>query len=321
MNALLGGALVLLAAQPTRWGADYFPNTALTTHQGKKVRFFDDLIEDKVVVINFIYTSCPDACPLETARLVEVQRLLRDRMGKDVFFYSISMDPATDTPAVLAAYARRYRAGPGWLFLTGDEQEIKTLRRKLGLYPTGGEERLKDHNLSLLMGNQATGQWMKRSPFENAHMLASQIGDWLDNWRRPPRPGQDYAHAPALRQVSSGESLYRTRCAPCHRLGPEDGNHRAGPNLTGVMQRRDRGWLARWLAAPDEMLAAGDPTAVALYGSFNKVPMPNLRLEPADVTALLGYLDGAARPPAGARRRSGRVVVKGQGRPEAADRE
>ena len=303
--------VVLAATTPagaaTRWGADYFPNTALTTHQGKKVRFFDDLIRGKVVVINFIYTSCADACPLETARLVEVQRILGDRVGKDVFFYSITMDPATDTPLVLAAYARRYRARPGWLFLTGDEQETKNLRRKLGLYPAAGEERLKDHNLSLLIGNQATGQWMKRSPFENAYMLATQIGDWLHDWKLPPRPGQDYARAPALRPVSSGESLFRTRCAPCHRIGPEDGFRRAGPNLTGVMQRRERSWLARWLAAPDQMLAARDPTAVALYGSFNKVPMPNMRLEPPEVSALLEYLDTATRPtPPSRGRRAGR---------------
>ena len=76
-----------------RWGANYFPNVPLTNHEGKQVRFFDDLIKDKVVVINFIYTTCPDSCPLETARLVEVQRILGDRVGRDVFMYSITIDP------------------------------------------------------------------------------------------------------------------------------------------------------------------------------------------------------------------------------------
>ena len=65
----------------SRWGANYFPNVPLITHEGKTVRFFDDLIKDKVVVINFIYTTCPDACPLETARLTELYKILGDRVG------------------------------------------------------------------------------------------------------------------------------------------------------------------------------------------------------------------------------------------------
>jgi protein SCO1/2 len=81
------------------------------------VRFFDDLIKDKVVMINIIYTSCPDVCPLETARLREVQKNLGDRVGKDVFMYSITVDPQRDTPEVLRKYAEKFDAGPGGLFL------------------------------------------------------------------------------------------------------------------------------------------------------------------------------------------------------------
>src|ERR1700712_4975071 len=80
------------------WGASYFPNIELVTQRGERVRFFDDLIKDKVVAINFIYTTCTDACPMETARMVEVEKLLGARLGDDVFFYSISIDPAHDTP-------------------------------------------------------------------------------------------------------------------------------------------------------------------------------------------------------------------------------
>ena len=89
----------------TPWGAEYFPNVPLITHEGRTVRFFDDLIRDKVVVISFIYTHCPDACPLETAKLAEVASLLGERIGKDVFFYSISIDPKRDTPEVLREYS------------------------------------------------------------------------------------------------------------------------------------------------------------------------------------------------------------------------
>src|SRR5512134_3136303 len=87
------------------WGADYFPNIPLVSHEEKTLRFFDDLIKDKVVSINFIFTRCPDACPLETARLREVQKILGDRVGQDVFMYSISIDPEYDTPEVLRQYA------------------------------------------------------------------------------------------------------------------------------------------------------------------------------------------------------------------------
>lgn len=126
---------VSTAKKKSRWGENYFPNTTLITQDGEKRKFFDDLIKDKVVAINFIFTSCKDSCPLETARLRKVQEILGDRVGKDIFLYSISIDPETDTPAVLKAYKEKFNIGPGWTFLTGDEQEIILLRKKLGLYP------------------------------------------------------------------------------------------------------------------------------------------------------------------------------------------
>ena len=69
------------------WGAAYFPDVPLVTHEGKSVRFFTDLIENKIVVVNFIYTRCPDVCSLETAKLRQVQELLGDRVGRDIFMY------------------------------------------------------------------------------------------------------------------------------------------------------------------------------------------------------------------------------------------
>jgi protein SCO1 len=87
------------------WGANYFPNVPLVTQDGKTVHFYADLLKGKMVVINFIYTKCRDSCPMETAKLAQVQRLLGDRVGRDVFFYSISIDPERDTPAELKEYA------------------------------------------------------------------------------------------------------------------------------------------------------------------------------------------------------------------------
>ncbi len=283
----------------SRWGANYFPNTVLTTQDGEKVRFFDDLIEGKVVVINFIYTSCPDSCPLETARLADVQRILGERVGEDVFFYSISIDPETDTPPVLRAYAKKFNVGPGWTFLTGDEDEIIELRKKLGLYIDEIQEDGElDHNLNLMIGNQATGRWMKRSPFENPYVLAEQIGGWLHNWKLPDAGANDYASAPELRTPSRGEQLYRTRCEACHSIGEGDvarDLRRVGPDLLGVTDKRDPEWLARWLAEPEVMLAEEDPIAMELFARYQGVTMPDMRLTPVDVEALIAYLKQESR--------------------------
>jgi len=294
---LPGGPAAAAAKGGSIWGADYFPDVPLVTQEGKTVRFFTDLIKDKVVAINFIYTNCPDLCALETARLREVQKLLEDRVGRDVFFYSITIDPKRDTSKVLKKYAEKFQVGPGWLFLTGKKADITLLRKKLGLL--GEEEKkskdLKDHTLSFIIGNQSTGQWMKTSPFENPYVLATQIGSWLHNWKLPPKNKLDYADAPELRNISKGETLFRTRCASCHTIGEEDGagadKNRLGPDLLGVTWKRDPAWLTRWLKEPDKMLAEKDPTAMALLAEYNNVTMPNLRLNDADIQNLLSYIE------------------------------
>src|ERR671937_1547263 len=125
-GTLLAGGAPAQASGP-RWGADYFPNVPLTTQDGKVVHLYDDLLKDKIVAIDLIYTHCQYSCPLATARLAQVQTMLGDRVGRDVFFYSITLDPKRDTPEVLAAYARKYHAGPGWVFLTGDDADIKLI--------------------------------------------------------------------------------------------------------------------------------------------------------------------------------------------------
>ncbi len=283
----------------SRWGANYFPNVPLITHEGKTVRFFDDLIKDKVVVINFIYTTCAESCPLETARLREVQAILGDRVGRDIFMYSITIDPERDTPEVLMEYTKKFLVGPGWLFLTGKEADITLLRKKLGLYIQEIQDGSFDHNLSLIIGNQATGRWMKSSPFENPYVLAKQIGSWLHNWKMPSEDRTSYADAPQLRALSKGESLFRTRCAACHTIGGgdtlQDDGRRIGPDLLGVMEMRDRKWLTRWLKEPQKMLQEKDPIAMGMLAKYRNVPMPNMRLNPLEVERLLEYMDTESR--------------------------
>ncbi|MDF9621117.1 SCO family protein, partial [Pseudomonas entomophila] len=281
-------------ADPSPWGADYFPNIPLLTQNGQQVHFYDDLIKGKVVAINFIFTGCGDACPVETARLRQVQKLLGERVGQDIFFYSISIDPYNDTPTTLKRYAEKFAIGPGWMLLTGEAADIEQLRRSLGLYIEGLENgRSKDHNLSLIIGNQATGRWMKASPFESPYILADRLANSLHNWKTASAQRRDYTQAPEIRPPSAGEQLFRTRCSSCHTVGEsEPGATRGiGPDLLGVTRQREQAWLKRWLLAPDQMLAERDALAMLLYGQYNQLAMPNLRLGETEVAALLAYLE------------------------------
>jgi protein SCO1 len=268
------------------WGASYFPNVPLTTQDGATVRLYDDLLKGKAVAINLVYTSCKDRCPLETARLVQVQRLLGDRVGKDIFFYSISIDPGRDTPEVLRAYAQKFGVGPGWLFLTGKDEDIKLVSKKLGLSRPREAASRDGHGPTLMIGDEPTGQWMRNSAVDNPRFLATTIGNFL-GWKSL-RPARSYADAAEVPMPERVEYLFQSRCSACHTIGDGD---RVGPDLQGVTHRRDRDWLTRYLTAPDRMLAAGDPVATALFERYGNVRMPNLGLAEPEVAALLSYLE------------------------------
>lgn len=295
---LFVAAACLLSPRPARasgpstsWGADYFPNVALTTQDGKTVRFWDDLLKDKKFVINFFFTECHHNCPLETAKLAQVHRLIGDRMGKDIFFYSISLDPKRDSPKVLSEYAKRFEAGPGWLFLTGKKADVELIRRKLGLSAAPGQNELLEHSSTLTIGNAATGQWMHDAATADPRYIAIMVRDWLTSWKdRKPVPVQAAKETtPAAEGVADrGEHLFRTRCAACHTIGHGDG---LGPDLLGVAEVRDKTWLNHYVSAPDEVLASGDRLAVGLFERYRNVRMPNLRLGEADVEALVAFLE------------------------------
>ena len=285
-----GGLLSRPALATNPWGADYFPNVPLLTQDGTTVHFYDDLLKGKAVAINLIYTSCKDECPLETARLVQVQRLLGDRIGKDLFFYSISIDPKRDTPAVLKAYAEKFGVGPGWLFLTGQEDDIKLIAKKLGLSRSNDTANRDGHMPMLMLGNEPTGQWMRNSAVNNPRFLATTISSFL-GWRNQ-QPGRSYAELTQLPKIDAGTYLFQSRCAACHTVGKGDA---VGPDLAGVTTRREHAWLVQYLRAPDQMLAAQDPIAVALSAQYKNVPMPNLRLSNDEIDIVLSYLEAQGR--------------------------
>jgi protein SCO1/2 len=159
----------------------YFPNVVLTTHEGKKVRFYDDLIKNKIVTINFMYADCAGICPGVTANLVEVQNALGKRVGRDIFMYSITLKPEHDTPKVLKEYAKMHGVKPGWLFLTGDPKDIELLRRKLGF--TNLDPKLdadkSQHIGNVRYGNEARQLWAACPGLAKPAWIAESI-QWVD---------------------------------------------------------------------------------------------------------------------------------------------
>ncbi len=287
-SILLYKAPAAAAFDNQHWGANFFPNTELTTQDGKKVKFYDDLVRGKIVVIDLIYTHCVDSCPLETARLAQVQKILGDAVGKDIFFYSISIDPNQDTPAVLKEYAKKYHAGPGWLFLTGKKEEIDQLSKKIGLYTEPDPNDRDGHTPSVLIGNEPTGQWMRNGATDNPKFLATLIGDWLNNWKYSEnKEKKSYADAKPVK-LDPGQYIFAGHCAACHTIGHGD---KIGPDLLGVTSSRNRTWLKRFIQEPDKLIAEHDPTAVTLFEKYKEVRMPNLRLANGDVETLIKFLE------------------------------
>lgn len=294
--ALLAGPA---GAQQSHWHGDYFPNVVLQDQDGNNLHFYDDMIRDKVVAINFVYTNCNDICPLDTAQLRQVQQILGDRVGRDVFIYSISLNPERDTPAALRRFMRTYDVGPGWRFLTGSRADIDLLQRRLGIRPVDADN-LQEHDTSILVGNETTGQWIKRSSFENPALLADLLGRTLRNYATAGASNrQSYATAGQVSDSSQGAYIYRTRCRSCHTIGEGD---RLGPDLRGVASTRPHAWLSRWIREPDVMIAERDPIAVAMLARYRNMPMPNLGLGQPDVDAVIEFLrqQDQATPTAGA---------------------
>jgi protein SCO1/2 len=155
----------------------YFPDVALVTQDNQKVRFYRDLIKDKIVIINFFYAHCENICPMVTSNLVRVQQLLGSRMGRDIFINSFTLKPTDDTPAVLKEYAQAHRIRRGWSLLTGQPDDLEVLRRSLGF--TNLDPRL-DQDKSQHIGNVRYGseplmQWTAMPGMTNPESIAKAI--------------------------------------------------------------------------------------------------------------------------------------------------
>ncbi len=164
-----------------------FPNVPLIDHEGKVARFYDDLVKDKTVLINFMYTRCNDGCPMNTANLKKVQKELGDRVGRDIFMYSLSLEPEHDTREKLAAYAEHFKVAPGWRFLTGTKAHLEQLRQALGFVnpdPVLDKDRTQ-HIGGVRMGIEPLERWMLAPALANPKYLARYV-EWMEpNGKRP----------------------------------------------------------------------------------------------------------------------------------------
>ena len=141
--------------------ASYFPNVTLETHDGRKVKLYDDLIRDKLVAFNMMYSICEGICPKNTANLRQVHEELGPRVGRDIFLYSITLRPEFDNAAALRDYIRHYNIKPGWTFLTGRRQDVERVRVALGFVGDDAktDADITQHTGMLRIGNDRLDRW------------------------------------------------------------------------------------------------------------------------------------------------------------------
>jgi len=160
------GCSALMAQEPSKQtpAADgesaakkYFTDVLLVNQNGEKMRFYSDLLQNKVVVINSFFATCTGSCLPLNRNLEKLQKALGEHMGKEVYFVSISVDPTVDTPPSLKAYAKKLNAGPGWFFLTGNKENVDFALKKIGHFV----EDKNDHLNIFIIGNERTGLWKK----------------------------------------------------------------------------------------------------------------------------------------------------------------
>jgi len=271
-------------AESRRWGEGYMPNLPVVTQDGKTLRFYDDVIKDKIVVIDFVYTNCPDICGLTTARLAQVQDKLGDAVGRDIFFVSLSVDPKRDTPEKLKEFADAFHVGPGWLFLTGKPEDMRAINAALGDRSTI----LSEHRQQIVLGNDALGVWRRDSVLGDLDSFVMDVRGMDQKWRdKAAESKRSAANTDYRLSKEPGQVLYKKLCAPCHTIGVGD---RAGPDLRDVTARRDHDWLAKFIMDPYKMREKKDPVALELAAKYPGVLMPRLGLSDNDAADLISYL-------------------------------
>lgn len=173
------------------------PDTTLLDRDGRSVRLQSDVLQDGIVVMDFVYTSCTTVCPVVSAILSRVQEALGDRVGSEVRLVSLTVDPLRDTPARLKGYAAKHGAGAGWSWLTGTPQAVNEVLKGVGTYTPNFE----DHPAVIMVGDARTGQWSRYYGFVSPQVLLTRI-DALAAERTAARGGKPGGDGPV--KVSVG---------------------------------------------------------------------------------------------------------------------
>ena len=133
------------------------PDAELFNQDGKKIHFYSDLIKDKVVIVSLFFTSCASICPMQGESLSKLQAMLGERLGRDVYIVSVSMDPEGDPPERLKIWGLQFGAGPGWTLVTGKKSEID----KVAMALTGAPAVKGEHSPVVFVGSDKTGRWIR----------------------------------------------------------------------------------------------------------------------------------------------------------------
>lgn len=161
-----------VAALVEQANREYFTDLPLITRDGEEVRFYSDVLKGRIVLINFIFTHCQDACPLISSRLRETRGLLDKAVSSKIFFISISIDPERDTPEMLTKFATKFKLiDENWVFLTGEKQNVEHIVKKLGQY----NDNVEEHSTLILAGNVGNKHWMKISPIVPPWGIAEKL--------------------------------------------------------------------------------------------------------------------------------------------------
>jgi protein SCO1 len=162
-------------------GRRRFPNVTLLTQDARRVRFYDDLVKDRIVLINMFYVDCTGICPAATSNLVAVHKLLGDRVGCDIFMHSITLKPREDRPAQLKAYQEMHGIGPGWTLLTGSPADCELLRRRLGFADRDPavDRDISQHIGLVLYGNERLDSWAA-CPAQTTPTEIVKYVSWMD---------------------------------------------------------------------------------------------------------------------------------------------
>ena len=149
------------------------PDLWLVDQNGKKVRFYSDLIKDKVVVVHGFFTQCTAFCPMQAQALVKLKERLGDRLGRDVFIVSVSKDPLVDTPEKLSKWGKEYGVGAGWTLLTGEEVAVRKILRDVITDDVSTDL----HETVLVIGNDRTGVWTTTHGLQSPERIVKVIDD------------------------------------------------------------------------------------------------------------------------------------------------